>query len=189
MAAQVFSTAEARSAFKRAIEAVENASAVEVVVAVRQRSGTYRHANVIVGAMVAFAGLATVLYSSHEFQLSSILIDPFVVGILAGALVELLPGIKRLLTPRAWRRREVERSARATFLERGVHTTTGRSGVLVYISWLEQEIALIADDRPRACAYPRVRFATGPSASSPASVLRGGAAGRTARLEALARRR
>jgi putative membrane protein len=140
-----FLDADARAGFKRAIEAVENASAVEVVVAVRQRSAPYRHANVAVGAVVAFAGLAAMLYSSHDFQLSSILIDPFVVGIASGALVELVPFLKRHLTPPAVRRREVARAARATFVERGVHHTTGRSGLLVYISWLEREIALVAD--------------------------------------------
>jgi putative membrane protein len=135
----------ARAAFKRAVETVETASAVEVVVAVRRRSGGYRHVNVIVGALTAFAGLATMLYSSHAFQLSSILVDPFVVGILAGATVELLPQVKRWLTPRAWRRAHVERAARAAFIDRGVHNTTGRSGLLVYISWLERVVALIPD--------------------------------------------
>jgi len=138
---------EARAAFKRAVEAVENASAVEVVVAVRRRSAAYRHANVVVGAVVAFAGLATTLFSSHTFELISILVDPFVVGLLAGATVELLPALKRVLTSRTTRHAIVTRAARATFVERGVHNTTGRSGLLVYISWLEQQVALVADSR------------------------------------------
>ena len=136
---------EARAAFKRAVEAVEDASAVEVVVAVRRRSAAYRHANVVVGAAVAFAGLAATLFSSHAFELISILVDPFVVGLLAGATVELLPAVKRILTPRATRHATVTRAARATFVERGVHNTTGRSGLLVYLSWLEQEAVLVAD--------------------------------------------
>jgi putative membrane protein len=136
---------EARSAFARAITTIENASAVEVVVAVRKSSGSYRHANVVVGAIVAFAGLAAMLFSEQSFGLVSILVDPFVVGVLAGALVEFLPGVKRVLTPVAKRRASVRQAARATFVERGVHATTGRSGVLVYVSWLEQELALIPD--------------------------------------------
>ena len=140
-----FLDADARAAFARAVETIENESAVEVVIAVRQRSGGYRHANVIVGAVVAFAGLAAMLFSEHTFGLASILVDPFVVGGLAGWLVELLPQVKRGLTSRARLRGEVLRAARATFVERGVHATTGRSGVLVYISWLEQELALVPD--------------------------------------------
>ena len=136
---------DARAAFKRAIEAIENASAVEVVVAVRRRSADYHHANAIAGAFIALAGLAAMLYSSATFSVSSILVDPFVVGMAAAALVELTPQVKRLLTPAARRRRDVTRAARATFVERGVHATTGRSGVLVYISWLERQVALVAD--------------------------------------------
>jgi putative membrane protein len=135
----------ARAAFKRAIEAVEDASAVEVVVAVRRSSAPYLHANAIVGALVAFAALATALYSSHEFGLTSILIDPFVVGAVAAASTQLLPGAKRLLTPARTRADAVARAARATFVDRNIHTTTGRSGVLVYISWLERRVALVAD--------------------------------------------
>lgn len=135
----------ARAAFARAVEAIERASAAEVVIAVRRRSAPYLHANLIVGAAAAFAALAVTLFSDHVFGLGAILVDPFVVGGAAGAAVELLPGVKRALTTRARRQGEVLRAARATFLERGVHRTRDRSGILVYISWLEQEVALVAD--------------------------------------------
>jgi putative membrane protein len=136
---------DARAAFKRAIEAIEAASATEVVVAVRRRSHGYRHANVAVGMLVAFAGLAAMLFARHTFSLTSILVDPFVVGLLAGGIVELLPTVKRVLTPPAQRRLHVHRAARATFVERGVHATRERTGLLVYISWLEQTVALVPD--------------------------------------------
>ena len=136
---------EARVAFKRAIEAVESVSAVEVVVAVRRRSHSYRQANVTVGILVAFTGLAAMLYSKQSFGLLSILIDPFIVGLIAGAVVELLPGLKRVVTPSVQRSIHVHRAARATFVERGVHATRDRVGMLVYISWLEQQVALIPD--------------------------------------------
>jgi putative membrane protein len=136
---------EARVAFKRAIEAVEAVSAVEVVVAVRRRSHSYRQANVTIGMLVAFTGLAAMLYARETFALLTILIDPFIVGLVAGALVEFLPGLKRVLTPSAQRSVYVHRAARATFVERGVHGTRERIGLLVYISWLEQQVALVPD--------------------------------------------
>jgi len=136
---------EARAAFQKAVETIEGGSAAEILIAVRRRSGGYLHANVVVGALVAFAGLAAMLYSEWEFGLFAILVDPFVVGLLAGAAVELLPGVKRVLSPAAWRRQHVERAARATFVERGVHNTLDRSGMLLYISWLEQQVALVPD--------------------------------------------
>lgn len=136
---------EARAAFKQAVEAIENASSAEIVIAVRRRSSGYFHANLIVGIVVTFAALAAMLFLDQSFGLIAILVDPFLVGALAAAAVELLPGVKRLLTPTSVRRREVRNAARATFVERGVHNTMDRSGVLVYVSWLEQQIALVAD--------------------------------------------
>jgi putative membrane protein len=136
---------DARAAFQQAVETIEGATSIEVVIAVRRRSASYLHANVIVGAAVAFAALAIMLFASYEFSLPSILVDPFVVGLASGALVELLPGVKRVLTPPARRQRQVVRAARATFVERGVHNTLDRSGLLVYVSWLEQRVALVAD--------------------------------------------
>lgn len=140
-----FLDADARVAFKRAIESIEAVSGVEIVIAVRRRSHSYRHANVTVGMLVAFAGLAVMLFSRETFALASILIDPFIVGLVAGGIVELLPTIKRVLTPRLQRSMHVHRAARATFVERGVHATRDRAGLLVYISWLEQEVALVPD--------------------------------------------
>lgn len=136
---------EARAAFKQAIEAIENASSVEIVVAVRRRSSGYFHANLLFGIVVTFAALAAMLFLDQAFGLVSILLDPFLVGALAAASVEVLPGVKRMLTPRSVRRREVRNAARAAFVERGVHNTLDRSGILIYVSWLEQQIALVAD--------------------------------------------
>jgi putative membrane protein len=140
-----FLDAGARAAFSQAIVAIETASGAEVVVAVRRRSAGYLHANVVVGGLVAFAGLAAILFSDHVFALTSVLVDPFVLGGAAGLVVELLPAVKRLLAPAAMRHRAIRRAARATFVERGVHNTRERSGLLVYISWLEREIVLVAD--------------------------------------------
>jgi putative membrane protein len=89
--------------------------------------------------------LAVALFAPHDFSLAAILVDPFVIGVLAGWAVQWLPAVKRALTPPAMRRAAVQRAARATFVDHGVHATTGRSGLLVYISWLEREVALVAD--------------------------------------------
>lgn len=136
---------EARTAFQRAVTAIEEASAVEVVIAVRRRSHEYRHANLIIGALVAFISLSAMLFAEQPFGLAAILIDPFVVGLAAGALVELLPGVKRVLTLPSRRYHHVGRAARATFVDRGVHATASRAGLLVYISWLEQQVVLVPD--------------------------------------------
>jgi putative membrane protein len=131
--------------FGAAIETIELASAVEVVVAVRKRSSSYHHANAIVGFAVATALLAFALYAETLYALDAILLAPLVFGIVAALATELSPALKRVLTPRAHRHARVLRAARATFVERGVHNTSGRSGVLAYVALLEREVVLVPD--------------------------------------------
>lgn len=135
----------ARAAFDRAIKAIEAASSVEVVVATRRRSGNYHHANAIVALVAATAVLAVLLFSEPTYSLGGILIAPLVFGALAGLATEWLPGVKRALAPRGWRTAHVTRAARATFVERGVHATRGRTGVLAYVSRLERQVVLVPD--------------------------------------------
>jgi putative membrane protein len=135
----------ARAAFQEAIEAIERVSSAEVVVALRRQSSGHLLGNVILGGVAAFLALAYMLYSSKQFSLLSILIDPFVVGVGLGALAELVPPVKRLLVPAGWRKAAVERGAKAAFYDRGVANTRGRTGILIYLSWLEQQAVVLAD--------------------------------------------
>src|SRR5438552_17361574 len=67
----------------REIEAMTNA---EIVVAVRGRSGPYRHADYIFGAVVSLAGLLFVLFSPFDFHTYWIPFD-VVALFVAGAFV------------------------------------------------------------------------------------------------------
>ncbi len=129
-------------------------SACEAVVAIRRQSASYTHVHAVVGALAVFAALAFALYAQATFSTLTILLEPFVVGLLAAFAVEWLPAVKRLLTPRAMRQRAVERAARATFYERGVGNTTGRTGMLFYISWQEQLVAVAPDAAVLAALGP-----------------------------------
>jgi putative membrane protein len=135
----------ARAAFQEAIEAIERSSSAEVVVALRRQSAGYLLANLILGGAAAFLSLAYMLYATHQFSLLSILIDPFVVGLAVGALVELVPPLKRLLVSASRQRAAVERGAKVAFFDRGVSNTRGRTGVLIYLSWLEGQAVVLAD--------------------------------------------
>jgi putative membrane protein len=146
---------------KRAITTVEACSSAEIVIAVRRRSARWHHAHLIVGAVVAFAALSFMLWDEHVFALASIWIDPFVAGAVAGAAVQLLPMLQRALTPRRARRKAVRRAALVAFHERGVRRTTGRTGVLVYVSLLERMAEVVPDDAVlRAAPLDEWRAAT-----------------------------
>ncbi len=58
-----FLTDAGKRRMKRAVETVEGRSAAEVVFSVRPASGHYRHIDFAVGAFLAYAGLAFMLFS------------------------------------------------------------------------------------------------------------------------------
>ncbi|MBK7071411.1 MAG: hypothetical protein IPH44_03820 [Myxococcales bacterium] len=135
----------AQRAFAQAVEGVERASAAELVVAVRRRARAWPHVPLAVGIVGAWLGLAFMLYSDHAFGLASFLIDPLLAGALAGGAATLATPLVRWLTPAGVRRRAVVAAARAVFVERGVHHTGGRTGLLVYCALAERMAAVVAD--------------------------------------------
>jgi putative membrane protein len=132
-------------ALTESVRKVEAQTCAEVVVAVRRHSGSYRDARLLVGAACAAATLAFGLFSPWPFSLLWILLDPILVGILAAVGAGYVPALQRWVTLPGERRRRVEVHARSMFVERGVDRTTGRTGMLVYVSLLERDACVVAD--------------------------------------------
>jgi putative membrane protein len=150
--ARPFLTDESKAALSAAVQAIESCSSAELVVAVRPRSGSYLHADLIFGILAGLASLAVLLYSRWEFALMWFLVDPVLVGALAGLAASRSDVLRRAFTRLATRRRRVDTAARSTFVERRVHGTTGRTGILLYVSVLEREAALVVDAGVEALA-------------------------------------
>lgn len=150
--ARPFLTDESKAALSAAVQAIESCSSAELVVAVRPRSGSYLHADLIFGILAGLASLAVLLYSRWEFALVWFLVDPVLVGTLAGLAASRSDVLRRAFTRLATRRRRVDTAARSTFVERRVHGTTGRTGILLYVSVLEREAALVVDAGVEALA-------------------------------------
>ncbi|HUS64247.1 MAG TPA: hypothetical protein VMZ28_06875 [Kofleriaceae bacterium] len=143
--ARGFLSDSARTALREAVQAIEQRSAAEVVISVRRRSGSYLHADLLVGAIAALATLAFLLFSPFPFALIWFLFDPLLVGAAFALTVGHLPVVRRALTGRDTLRARVRIAADALFHEKGVHHTRDRTGVLVYVSLLERRVQLIAD--------------------------------------------
>jgi putative membrane protein len=130
----------------RAIQAIEQVSSAEVVIAVRPRLRRWLIPHLVVAAIVMLLVLAFVLFSdAYEFALWSIAVTPLLAAIAGGMLVEAIAPLDRALTPAAVRDELVRDAGRATFYELGVHNTKGRTGVLVFIAVREQRVLLIGD--------------------------------------------
>src|SRR4029077_16816883 len=107
----------AGEAIGAAIRDIEAKTDAEIVVAVRGRSGSYRHADYIFGAIVALAGLLFVLFSPFDFHASWVPCDVSALFI-AGAFVSSRGDwIRRLLTTGKFRAQAARTGAAAMFYE------------------------------------------------------------------------
>jgi putative membrane protein len=135
----------AADAIGATIREIESQTNAELVVAVRGRSGTYRHADYLFGAIVSFVGLLFVLFSPFAFHTYWIPFD--LIGLfVAGAFVSSRGDwIRRLLTTQKFRVNAARTGAAAMFYEAGVANTSAENGVLIYLSLLERHMEVIAD--------------------------------------------
>jgi putative membrane protein len=143
--AKPFLSDEAKRALTDSVRDVEAVTSAELVVAVRARSGSYLHADLTAGVLAAIVTLAVLLFSHWEFGLLWFVIDPLLAGLLLGWISSWTRGLRRALTGAADRRRQVETAARSLFVEKRVHGTVGRTGMLLYISLLERESVIVPD--------------------------------------------
>jgi putative membrane protein len=143
--ARAFLDDRGKEALRGAVRAVEERSAAEVVILVRERSGPYLHASLLSGAIAAYLTLWFQLFSPWEYSLLLIQLAPAAVGTAIGMLTSVLPDLQRLLTPRHIREGYVRTKARAAFHDQGIADTRGRTGILVYVSRLEREAEVLAD--------------------------------------------
>ena len=143
--ARPFLTDAAKAALLDAVRAVEARSAAEVVVAVRERSGSYLHADLVAGIVAANLVLFYQLFSPWEFSLPVIQVAPTGVGLLVGLATSITPWARCALTPRRTREAMVRTAARATFVDKGAAGTRARTGILIYVGVLERTAEVVAD--------------------------------------------
>ena len=135
----------AGEALAQAVRDIEKNTDAEIVIVVRGRSGTYRHADYLFGAIVALIGLVFVLFSPVEFHTYWIPFDVcalFAAGAFVASRGDL---IRRLLTTSKFRVKAVRTSAAAMFYEAGIANTSAENGMLIYLSLLERRLEVIAD--------------------------------------------
>ena len=92
--------------------------------------------------------------------------------VLGAVAVAEIGALFRAIAPLAMRAAHVRDAARATFYERGVHATTKRTGVLVYIALRERVVELVGDVQFVAAvdAPTRARWAGSIAAALPDGV-------------------
>jgi putative membrane protein len=128
-----------------AVREIESRTDAEIVIVVRARSTTYRHADYLCGAVLAFLGLLFLLFSPFEFQHYWVAIDVVILFALGAFVSSHSSALRRLLTSKEYRADAVRAGAAAMFYEAGIANTEAEMGVLIYLSLLERRLEIIAD--------------------------------------------
>ena len=145
MGQAAFFADDAKKRAAAAVRAVEAQTSAEIVVAVRRVSGEYRATDYAVGFIAMGVVVAYMLLAPQVFTLGHMALEgvaAFAVGALLSAFV---PPLRRLLLRDRTLAANVERAARATFYDLGISRTSGRNGILVFVSAFERRVAIVPD--------------------------------------------
>ena len=145
MGEAAFFSEAARTGVTAAVVDVESHTAAEIVVVVRRSSATYREVDLGAGAVTAFAALLLLLFLPMPFPVRAMPADVLLAFAFGAVVVGGVHPIKRALLGRKRVDEAVGTHARAAFVAQGVSKTTGRTGVLVYLSTFERRVELVPD--------------------------------------------
>ena len=132
-------------ALTECVKKIESNTDAELILIVRARSTSYRHADYLFGAMLAFAGLLFLLFSPFDFHEYWVVVDVALLFIIGAVVSRYSNWLRRLLTSEKFRSEAVRKSAAAMFYEAGVANTNAELGLIVYLSILERRLEVIAD--------------------------------------------
>jgi putative membrane protein len=145
MGTSAFTDDAAKSEVAEAIREIEKATSAEVVVAVRASSGHYRHTDYLVGFALSLFALLVFLFDEHEFSMAWMPLDTVLAFALGTFVCASVPPLRRALTSRRLMRGNVRIAAQSTFFDLGVSKTSGRTGILVYVSMFERGTEVVCD--------------------------------------------
>lgn len=128
------------------VKAIEAHTTAELVLVVAGRSDEYREAPLLAGALAGWATLAFLAWSPVVFGGAWFPVDVALAAVLTAFLVARSPRALRRLTGAARRAAAVDLAARSAFVEEAVAGTRARTGVLVYVSVLEEEVRVLPDE-------------------------------------------
>jgi putative membrane protein len=143
------------SRIKAAVKAAEDKISGEVVPVIVERSGFYTVANYkasVIAASIAFVFMIIMDRYIIEDASNTLYYDPvfiFVVVTFAGILGALVPNfidpLKRLLISQEQLDQSTHLRAKNAFLDEEIFNTRQRTGIMIFISFFEHEVIVMAD--------------------------------------------
>ncbi len=147
-------TPDEHAVIASAITRAEKHTSGEIVVVVARASSSYGYFALMCVALLALAVPLPLIYLT-KWPVEHIYIAQLAV-FAAGALLMLWQPLRIAITPRTLKRTRAHQRAVEQFLVQNLHTTKGRTGVLIYVSDAERYAEVIADDGIYAKVTPQV---------------------------------
>jgi len=137
---------------KAAVKEAEDKISGEVVPVFVEKSGYYNIANyrgAFAGASLAFFVIIILdRYASPEFAVYDpmlIFLYVLLAGIAGAAITHFLDPVKRMLLNQAHLDQATKKRAENAFLEEEVFATRHRTGIMIFVSFFEREVIVMAD--------------------------------------------
>lgn len=144
-------TSDELDRIKAAVAKAEEKISGEIVPVFVERSGFYTIANYRGGILAAAMAFLTIVIFDRYIPALAVF-DPLLIlllvafaGILGGILTHMLPFLKRMLVSREHLDQSTRKRAEAAFIEEEVFQTRHRTGIMIFISFFEHEVMVLAD--------------------------------------------
>lgn len=147
-------------AIKDAVAAAEAKTTGEIALAITPESGKYSFwellwsnglAALVLAVMIPFSGAITGLFENFYWASVPAWIVPCVFVAVAFAMIVLgfylcnIEAVDRIIIPGSEKTKTVTARAMQYFTESGVYNTAEHSGILVFVSYMEREVRIVAD--------------------------------------------
>ena len=129
----------------KTIKEIEDNSLIEIVTVIKPQSGTYKDISYGAGVVFLFLAYTYFMFAPAVFDVYLIYFMTITSFFLGFSIIEFIPQLKRLLTSKKRKNKQVELYARAIFQKAGIRHTSEKIGILIYISLFEKKVIIIAD--------------------------------------------
>ena len=139
-----FLTDDEKRRLRARIEAAERQTRGELVTVIARESDAYPFVPLLWASVIALSLPPVILLADLWIDLATVSLIQLAAFLVLALLFRWRP-VKMWLVPKATKLRRAGRAAREQFLAQGVHNTSDRCGVLIYVSVGEHYVEILAD--------------------------------------------
>lgn len=139
-----FLTNDEKRRLRERIEAAERQTSGELVTVIARESDPYPYIPLLWASLIALSLPPFIVLAGLWLDLATVSAIQLAAFLVLSLLFRWRP-LKMRLIPKATKLRRAARTAREQFLAQGVHNTSDRCGVLIFVSVAEHYVEILAD--------------------------------------------